>query len=193
MPRPTRRHYSEAFRAGALACLDANGGNVKRTARELGVPEKTLAGWAAGRNPVGAELRAQKRTELVESTERLAEALAGGITAKVRDGRASVEEMCIAFGIAVDKLLLLQNRANSRAESTSATVNVSNPGPGWDWARLTSEQIRELAKLRAIGTGQIPATYPVVVVDHDDTDEVPAEGAERAVPIAGADDGSQTG
>ena len=40
-----RRSYSDAERAEALAVLDANAGNVERTARHLGLPRKTLEGW----------------------------------------------------------------------------------------------------------------------------------------------------
>jgi transcriptional regulator of acetoin/glycerol metabolism len=44
--RPRR---GDECRAAALAALEANRGNVARTARQLGLPRKTLEGWARGR------------------------------------------------------------------------------------------------------------------------------------------------
>lgn len=56
--KPGRKRYSADFHALALAALDANDGNLTRTARELGVSRKTLEGWATGRrNPVPPALR----------------------------------------------------------------------------------------------------------------------------------------
>jgi len=44
---PPRRSYTPADRATAMACLAANAGNVKRTARECGVAHRTVRDWAA--------------------------------------------------------------------------------------------------------------------------------------------------
>src|SRR5882724_294446 len=41
----SRRRYTESQKAEALAMLVANEGNIKGTARQLQIPEKTLAGW----------------------------------------------------------------------------------------------------------------------------------------------------
>jgi transposase-like protein len=41
----SRRRYTESQKAEALAILVANEGNIKGTARQLQIPEKTLAGW----------------------------------------------------------------------------------------------------------------------------------------------------
>lgn len=40
-----RRHYSDRERAEALAKLEANGGNLTRTARETGISRKALREW----------------------------------------------------------------------------------------------------------------------------------------------------
>jgi hypothetical protein len=57
-----RRHYSDEDRAEALAVLDANAGNLKRTARDLGIPRATLQEWAGGRVSAAVpELRHQER------------------------------------------------------------------------------------------------------------------------------------
>lgn len=68
-----RRHYTDEDRAAALAALQGNRGNIKRTARDLGVPESTLRRWSADpiRAAGGAELRARKREEVGEAWGRV--------------------------------------------------------------------------------------------------------------------------
>ncbi len=64
-----RRVYSDEERATALAALDGNGGNRQRTARQLGIPRKTLATRASGAvHPVVADLRHQKKTRTAKLT-----------------------------------------------------------------------------------------------------------------------------
>lgn len=68
-----RRRYSDEERAAALAELEANGGNVTWTARELGVPESTLRRWRDDPNMAApAELRAQKKESLADMWEKVA-------------------------------------------------------------------------------------------------------------------------
>jgi hypothetical protein len=45
----TRRAYSEQDKAQSLLVLDANGGNIKRTARQIGIPVGTLRAWRDNR------------------------------------------------------------------------------------------------------------------------------------------------
>jgi transposase-like protein len=53
-PRTCRKYTSEQ-RARGLAALKANAGNVTLTAREIGVPVRTLRSWAAA---AGLDLQA---------------------------------------------------------------------------------------------------------------------------------------
>jgi hypothetical protein len=79
-----RRRYSDEDRASALAALDANDGNLQRTARQVGLPRKTLAEWAKGRaSPAVAELRHQKKGELADRFDALAHALLDAIPTKI--------------------------------------------------------------------------------------------------------------
>jgi hypothetical protein len=43
-----RRRYSDEDRAVALAALAANGNNLRRTARQLGIPRASLLAWRNG-------------------------------------------------------------------------------------------------------------------------------------------------
>lgn len=68
-----RRHYSDEARAAALAVLDANGGNLKRSAREAGVPASTLALWRdAPERAASPEVRTQTRETMADVYGRIA-------------------------------------------------------------------------------------------------------------------------
>lgn len=102
-----RRVYSDEERATALAALDGNGGNRQRTARQLGIPRKTLATWASGPiHPAVADLRHQKKRELADALEQVAYRLLDAVPGKLEG--ASLLELAIALGILVDKMLLLR-------------------------------------------------------------------------------------
>lgn len=116
MPRkpnkPTRRRYSDEYRANALAALSANEGNIERTARQLGIPAKTLENWAKGTNhPEAAELGERKKPELADALEEVARKLADAMPGKVAD--AGLRDTAIALGIAVDKMRLLREAPTS--------------------------------------------------------------------------------
>jgi hypothetical protein len=107
-----RRDYSDDERAEALAVLDANGGNLSRTAREVGVPRKTLAQWVTGRAALRvADLRQRKKGLLADALEdfgwQVIEALAG----RVEQG--NLVQLATTLGIAVDKMQLLRGKPTS--------------------------------------------------------------------------------
>jgi transposase-like protein len=104
-----RRRYDDEFRAAALAALAANGGNLKRTARQLGLPRKTLEGWASGRTrPPPADLRHQKKEQLAEALESVARELLDEASRPEKIAAASLLDLVVMSGIAVDKMLLLR-------------------------------------------------------------------------------------
>jgi transposase-like protein len=43
--KPEKRHYTPEEKKVVLACLEANGGNLSKTARECGVARSTLIEW----------------------------------------------------------------------------------------------------------------------------------------------------
>jgi transposase-like protein len=106
--RPRRTRYSDADKATALAVLAAEGGRVRRAARELGLAESVLRSWAKGRGagPGVTHLCAQKKGDLADELERLALRLLESIPAKL--GAASLKDCAVALGICVDKLVLLR-------------------------------------------------------------------------------------
>jgi hypothetical protein len=156
-----RRKYSDQERAEALAALAANGGNVYRTSRQLGIPRKNLERWAAGEavHPDVAEMAHEKKATLAERFTALAEKLVGVADAKAHELNA--KDAVIAAGVAVDKARLLQG------ESTPASI--------------TADVMAAIGQAIARQRARKPPAGPARGVGPDD-DPV---AAERGAAIAG--------
>ena len=132
-----RRSYSDEQKAEALAGLDANAGNVARTARQLGLPRKTLDQWAKGLvHPDVANLRQQKKEALAVRLEVLAGQLLDAMPGKIAG--ASLIQIAVALGIVIDKMVLLRETANGLglAEAMRLTPHRRDgilSGPTTDW------------------------------------------------------------
>jgi transposase-like protein len=111
MGTPKRRRYSDTDQAHILAALAANGGNVARTARQVGVPRGTLQQWGRRRGvpPDVAQLAHQKKAALADRLEAIAYQLLDAMSGKAAG--ASLLDLARALGILVDKLLLLRAEA----------------------------------------------------------------------------------
>ena len=105
-----RRTYSDREKAEALAALDANDGNLSRTAEELRIPYSTLRGWDNGRGANGevAQLRYQKKHSLADKLGEIAEALAGDLFDESKRHRASIQQIATSMAIVIDKMQLLR-------------------------------------------------------------------------------------
>jgi len=129
----SQRGYSDADKAAALAALAANGGNVARTARQLDIPRKTLAGWPE-EHPAGPELATSSppkkgRPATPPPAPEAIAAAAGSLSDQFRSfvGRvlglttdddiraATLAQRFTAAGIAVDKAQLLEGKATTIA------------------------------------------------------------------------------
>lgn len=100
-----RRQYSEDDKAKVYVVLAANDGNVKRTARETGVPENTVRRW---RNEFQ---EAPPRTELVEQAMgdfvEEAESVRNLALARIKDlipTSTRINELNTTVGILTDKI-----------------------------------------------------------------------------------------
>ncbi len=98
-PRRKKFPYSDQQKAEALAVLDANNGNVKGTADELGIPHTTLEYWSNGGGIYEAvtNLRREKRDNLAGAMEDVAWLLAASIPEKIpfaplKDASLSLEK-----------------------------------------------------------------------------------------------------
>jgi transposase-like protein len=118
--KPKPRRYSDGERSDALAALAANGGNVKRTAKALGIPEKTLANWAKGdRHPEAARAGEEKKGPLADQFQQLAEKLL--CVALDKAHLLNAKDAVVAAAVAVDKMRLLRNEATQIDEHRDAT------------------------------------------------------------------------
>ncbi len=110
MAKRERRKYSDEQKANALATLDANAGDLSKTARQVRVPRKTLEGWASGRHGAPpAELRQEKKADLASMFESFAERVLT-LTTDDEIRAANVPQRFTAAGIAVDKAQLLRGK-----------------------------------------------------------------------------------
>lgn len=128
-----RREYTDEERAAILANYRANGGNLKKTARESGVPVATLRHWTKdleGLNPLPPRVETPKPVPVIERTavlvgpaedrlamacDRIAERATGAVEAAdlpVQTWQDAVRAMTVA-DIAIGKSRLLRDRATS--------------------------------------------------------------------------------
>ena len=122
-PTIRRRIYTDQEQADALAALQANGGNVNRTAAALGIPEPTLRMWASGtRRPFDRALYEQSKTALADRFEAIISQAIGVVQEKLPD--ASAAQAAVIAAIATDKMLLLR-RDGDEGHTVSATATES--------------------------------------------------------------------
>ncbi len=123
-----KRQYSEDDKATALACLCANRGNQKKTARQCQIPRATLQKWIQGKGvSAGAAAKvAHKKGELADKLEALAHRLLDAMPDKIE--AASLQSLTVALDVAIDKMRLLRGEA-------TVTVNTEDtPAVRHRWA-----------------------------------------------------------
>ena len=119
------RAYTGREKAEALCLLRANGGNVKRTARELGLPRKTVCTWAKGKG-ITQEVRRlsedpEIRGDLAGRFERIAVAALESVT-KEKLEKAGFKDTMIGAGIAVEKAQLLRGQPTAIHKQAAETL-----------------------------------------------------------------------
>lgn len=110
-----KRSYSDVDKGAALAALDANGGNLAKTARQLKIPASTLTEWRDGRtNPDVTNIREVKKGAIAERLDDATQLLLDVLPQKLKD--ASLQQVATAIGILQDKAQLLKGEPTERAE-----------------------------------------------------------------------------
>jgi transposase-like protein len=121
---PKRRRYTDNDRASALAALAANAGNLTHTARQLGIPKRTLSQWAAGsRHPEATQAAEGKKGELADGLEEVAWKLANVIPEKLAG--ASLKDTAVALGIVIDKMRLLREQPTAISKTESGNDDLA--------------------------------------------------------------------
>jgi len=109
--------YSIERKAEVLALVEANAGNIDRTARETGIPHQTIRFWQANKQRF-SNLQTQKQIDLSDIAEANARLLGQSIANHDLE-QAPLGQKATAFGIMVDKMQLL------RSQPTQITANVN--------------------------------------------------------------------
>jgi len=136
--------HPDARREEVLALLKANGGNVKRTARESGIPFATVALWKQKAQVLGTESCSQKQASLEELLENIIRVAAGLLPGKLEDAKAS--ETGTVLGICFDKLRLLRQEPTSIQETRGELTE--------------DERLRRLAELLDAGESRAGVGAP---------------------------------
>lgn len=161
--RDDRRWWTDDERESILAAVNSNGGDVAKTARQLGVPDSTIRCWVKGhRCPEALQLRNEKNGDLANACEEIAWQFAAVIPRKIDD--APLNQCAVSFGIMVDKMRLLRGEYTNfgRTESVSRNTNLNIE-------RLPPDERAAFLRLLAVvagvaepggGDGPVPAERP---------------------------------
>lgn len=117
------RTYTDREKARALTMLDANEGNVYKTAKQAGIPDSTLASWHDGDRPISQQARdwwADEKVELADLYERVLRRTLHTMFSGGSMERANFQQLGIVAGILHDKRALLLGQPTSITENVSS-------------------------------------------------------------------------
>lgn len=115
------RRYTLEDQGRALAALEANNGNITRTARDTGISASTIRGWRDNPTPEITASRDQKAKTLAEELEALAFTLAHALPARIDE--ANLSQVTTSLGIVIDKLQLLQGQPTEITKNETHRVD----------------------------------------------------------------------
>lgn len=169
MAAATRSRYSPSEKARVKAILDANGGNVKRTARETGMTPQTVRLWKQkwereGVEPAVADVLPAITADIVDSIVRVRDKALLRLEAAIDADELKGRDLIVAVGVLTDKERLIQGQATSRTENTSAGA-------------LPAEEVREMFKGLAAGMIEAAERRAATISSAVDGEE-PIENAE---------------
>lgn len=113
------RHYDDKTKAKAYAELAVNDGNVKRTARVLGIPPATIRRWKQEweREGVSQEILEEAApviSEFLDDAVRIRHKLLKRIEEMVENGQGTMAQVSTAFGIVSDKIRAYEALSESK-------------------------------------------------------------------------------
>lgn len=119
MAANSRSTYTQEDKAKVLAVLAGNSGNIKRTARETGVPVNTVRRWKTqngqGQGPPQALVVAAV-TEFVDEAQEVRNLALAALKAKVISGDLTGSALVAAIGMLDDKIRVAKGMPTSRTE-----------------------------------------------------------------------------
>jgi len=128
-----RRVYTDEDKAKVLVALDANEGNVKRTARETRLAEQTIRDWkkAAERKALSPGVVAAlpaAQTEFAGKAETVRDLMLDELEAKVRNSELNGRDLITGIGVLTDKLRITRGEATSRTENVPTLPSAEEMG-----------------------------------------------------------------
>lgn len=122
------RVYTEDDHTTVYTILNSNGGNVRRTSIETGIPQRTIRNWKEAWEKDGfpeelLEQAAEVNNEFIDNMERVRHKAL--ILMEQQLHEAKPNQLAVIFGILDDKIRLASGLATSRTE----TVNNQLPPP----------------------------------------------------------------
>jgi transposase-like protein len=117
------RKFTEADKARIVTALAANGGNIKRTAREMGLSPTTVRRYRDkfdhGTGPSTAVV-ARVAGEFVEDATRIRDKAMLSLERRIDAEEIKASELITALGVLTDKVRLAEGLATSKVEHSSA-------------------------------------------------------------------------
>lgn len=117
------RRLTETDKARIVTALAANGGNIKRTARELGLGPTTVRRYRDkyehGTGP-GQAVVVRVAGEFVEDATRIRDKAMLALEARIDAGEIKASELITALGVLTDKVRLAEGLATTKVEHSSA-------------------------------------------------------------------------
>lgn len=145
--------YTEEQKARAYVVLTTNEGNLKRTARDLGIPLGTLRGWRDGWERDGSPDISQVEdavTGFLEEAEEVRDLALRQLKMKLEKGEGNVSQVATVLGILDDKI------ARAKGISTTHEHKVTLP---------SAEEIRDALGGFAAGALAAAAIREEEIVD----------------------------
>lgn len=172
----TKRIYTDADRARVKAALDSNGGNVKRTARETGLPVMTVRTWKQKweREGLPAEVEAALPAIIegeVEDIDRVRNKYLAILEEKADRRDVTTRDAITAYGVLTDKSRLMQGKPTSRTEHDGGAGS------------LPVDQVREMFAGFARGIVEAAAQRDAAISSANQEEPIEAEWTEQA-PLA---------
>jgi transposase-like protein len=115
-----RQQYTDQAKAAAFAQLEMNDGNVKRTARDLGLPISTLRrwrdDWEMAKNLPAAEDLILATGDFLEDAERVRNLSLRVLEEKLLAGQGTVAQVATVLGVLDDKIARARGLADRVTE-----------------------------------------------------------------------------
>lgn len=162
-----RRTYTDRDRALVRASLESNGGKIKQTSRETGVPVMTVSDWkrkweTGGLPPEVAEVLPAVREEFVADATRVRNKALERFEQKVDQDKVLPKDLLVAVGVLTDKVRLVEGKATSRTESIGSGA-------------LPVAEVRELFAGFARGVVEAATKRAEVISSHTEEEPIDAE------------------